>query len=283
MVRAELVAASPEECGVDGAALEALFKRAEEELTRGGLEGCQVAIARHGQLAGVRSFGTVNGGEPCTDDTMFLIFSATKSISSVAMWQLLEQGKLNLDQRVGDLIPEFAESGKHEVTIRQVMTMTAGFPNPTAPSGAVANLIRPEFMGDSASRREQFATWTLDWDPGAEYLYHPLSAHWVLMELLETVTGQDFREYIREHVIEPSGLTELYVGLFDESKADRVAEVVVNEANLKEFEAMTAAMFKAQGREVDPERLAKAVSANARGFTNWVSARKGRVHAQGAA
>ena len=56
MVRAELVAASPEECGVDAAALDALFKRAEEELTRGGLEGCQVAIARHGKLAGVRSF-----------------------------------------------------------------------------------------------------------------------------------------------------------------------------------------------------------------------------------
>ena len=156
--------------------------------------------------------------------------------------------------------------------------MRSGFPNPTAPSGAFANLIRPEFMATSAARREQFATWTLDWEPGAEYLYHPLSAHWVMMELLETVTGQDFREYIRECVIEPMGLTELYVGLFDEGKRDRVAEVVVNDANLKEFEAMTAAMFKAQGREVDPERLAKAVSANARGFTNWVSALQLPLH-----
>ena len=127
-------------------------------------EGCQIAIARHGRLAGFRSFGTVNKGQPCTDDTMFIIFSATKSISSVAMWQLLEQGKITLDQKVTEWIPEWGANGKTEITLRQVMTMTGGFPNPTTATGAIANLIRPEFMATSAARREQFAAWTLDWE-----------------------------------------------------------------------------------------------------------------------
>ena len=58
-----LIASSPAEVGIDAAAMEALFERVSLEVSEGRVEGCQVAIARHGRVAGRASFGT-GGGRP---------------------------------------------------------------------------------------------------------------------------------------------------------------------------------------------------------------------------
>ena len=132
-----LIAASPEEVGIDADAMAALFVRShgspphpsclhvmslllalqarvEREVTEGRVEGCQVAIARNGRLAGRASFGS-GGGKPVTDDTLFCCFSCTKATGAVAAWQLMEEGKLSLDQKVVDFIPDFGTHGKDGV------------------------------------------------------------------------------------------------------------------------------------------------------------------------
>jgi CubicO group peptidase (beta-lactamase class C family) len=62
---------------------------------------------------------------------------------------------------------------------------------------------------DRAARVRRMAAWRLNWEPGTRYEYHPTSAHWVLAEVIERVTGKDFRDAVEERVTRPAGLPRL--------------------------------------------------------------------------
>jgi CubicO group peptidase (beta-lactamase class C family) len=211
-----LIARSPEELGVSSAALETLYAAAEAEVTSGKVDACQVAVARHGRLAGMRTFGTTERGA-ATDSTLFHIFSATKATMAVAICALLEEGRFTLDTLVKDLIPGFGANGKDGVTVRMLVTFTAGFPAPPSDQFGVSADRIPELMATSSARTAQFAKWPLDplWkgEPGSFWQYHAGSAHWVMAELVERVTGVDFRDYLRSHVLDPCGLCDFHVGM----------------------------------------------------------------------
>ncbi len=100
MVATDLMAAKPEDVGIDCEKLEAVFSRAKRDVDEGVLPSAQVAVARNGRLAGMRTFGqAVQGGatKPATDDTLYTIFSCTKAIVAAAVWTLFEDGLLRLD------------------------------------------------------------------------------------------------------------------------------------------------------------------------------------------
>lgn len=212
------LASRPEDVGVDGGRLEEVFARAKRDVDGGILPSCQVAVARQGKVAGLRTFGqAVHAGaeRPATDESLYTIFSCTKAIVGVAVWSLFEEGLLRLDERVAEIIPEFASNGKDAIIVEQVLTHTSGFPR--APLG-------PPAWDDRSKRLEAFARWRLNWEPGSRFEYHATSAHWVLAEIIERRTGCDFRTFIRERVAGPMGLAELFVGL-PEAYDHRVAEV----------------------------------------------------------
>src|SRR5207245_10803038 len=88
MLLPELIASKPEDVGIDSERLEAVFARARRDLDDGVLPSAQVAVARNGKLAGMRTFGSaVQGGEgrPATDETLYSIFSSTKAVVGVAV------------------------------------------------------------------------------------------------------------------------------------------------------------------------------------------------------
>jgi CubicO group peptidase (beta-lactamase class C family) len=166
----------------------------------------------------MRTFGqAVQGGalRPATDETLYTIFSATKAIVAAAVWTLFEDGKLRLDERVAEIIPEFASNGKENITVEQVLLHQGGFP--LAPLG-------PGRWETRAGRLEAFGRWRLNWEPGSRFEYHASSAHWVLVEIIERRTGVEWQSYLRQRIIEPMGLTGLYVGV-PEALNDRIAEV----------------------------------------------------------
>ncbi len=106
---------SPERVGINPAKLDALFARAEREVREGLLPSVQVAVAREGKIAAMRTFGRVtHEGRPAdaTNDTLYVVFSSTKAITSAAGWLLIEAGKLDLAEPVADIIPEFRSNGK---------------------------------------------------------------------------------------------------------------------------------------------------------------------------
>lgn len=219
MIDSKVIASKPEDAGVDSEALEAVFARARREVDEGVLPSAQVAVARNGKIAGMRTFGTAVQGDsekPATDETLYCIFSCTKVVVASAVWTLFEDGLLKLDERVGDIIPEFATNGKENVTVEQTMLHTGGFPY--AP-------YRQEEWGDREKMLQAFSRWHLSFEPDSKFEYHATSAHWVLAEIIFRRTGTEFREYIRQRITDPAGLDELYVGL-PENQDHRFAQIV---------------------------------------------------------
>ncbi len=218
MIKSKHLAAKPEDVGIDSERLEAVFARAKRDVDEGVLPSAQVAVARRGKVAGVRTFGSaVQGGaeRPATDETLYCIFSCTKAVVAAAVWLLFEEGLLRLEERVAEIIPEFATNGKDIITVEQVLLHIAGFP--LAP-------YNPEGWTDRSKRLEAFARWRLNWEPGSRFEYHATSAHWVLVEIIERRTCIDYRTFIRERVCDPMGLDELFVGMPEEYDG-RVAKV----------------------------------------------------------
>jgi CubicO group peptidase (beta-lactamase class C family) len=218
MIHPSQIASRPEDVGIDSERLEALFARAKRDIDAGVLPSAQVAVARQGKLAALRTFGSaVQGGrqQPATDQTLYCIYSSTKGIVSAAAWLLLEDDLLRLDEKVADIIPEFGTNAKERITVEQLVTHTGGFPY--APLG-------PDRWNDRDQRLEAFSRWRLNWEPGSRFEYHATSAHWVIAEIIERRTQTDFRQFIRDRLLQPMDLEELFLGLpaqFD----DRVAEV----------------------------------------------------------
>jgi CubicO group peptidase (beta-lactamase class C family) len=220
MTAPELTATRPEDLGIDSEKLEALFARAKRDVDDGTLKSAQIAVARHGMLAGLRTYGTVQHGGtetevPARDHTLYTIFSCTKAIVGAATWTVCEDGLLKIEEKVADIIPEFGTNGKENITVEQVMLHIAGFP--LAP-------MAPTDWDNRERRLSRFAQWRLNWEPGTQFEYHATSAHWVLAEIIERRTGKDFRAYVRERILDPMGLTNFYIGL-PESENSRVADV----------------------------------------------------------
>ncbi len=183
MPASHFFAESPESVGVDPAKLAELFERAEREVREGLLPSVQIAVACRGKIAGMRSFGsaTFEGrAAPATNDTLYVVFSSTKAITSAAAWLLIEEGKLALDERVADIVPGFEQNGKGEVTVEQLFTHTAGFPH--SPLG-------PPQWYDADQRVRRYGAWKLAWPPGTRYEYHPTSGMWVISEIIARRSG----------------------------------------------------------------------------------------------
>lgn len=197
MPDARFFASSPESVGIDPEKLHAVFERAEQEVRDGLLPSVQIAIARRGKIAGMRTFGRVSheeGAAAATNDTLYVVFSATKALTSAAAWLLIEAGKLSIAERVADIIPEFGSGGKDVVTVEQLFTHTAGFPY--AP-------FNPLEWHDRAKRGERFGRWKLNWEPGTRFEYHPTSTMWVVAEVIERRSGMDFGEFVRSRIATP--------------------------------------------------------------------------------
>jgi CubicO group peptidase (beta-lactamase class C family) len=183
-----------------GPVLEAARKLVDD----GSTPACQLAIARDNEVVCFETFGAA------TNSTRFCVFSATKPIVASAAWLLIGDGLLDPSRPVAHYIPEFATNGKEVITVEQVMLHTAGFPNAS---------MDPVAGADPVKRVKRFTEWQLEWEPGSRFEYHALAAHWVLAELIERLSGDDFRDYIETRVCTPNGLPRL-LGLQPEEQDD---------------------------------------------------------------
>jgi CubicO group peptidase (beta-lactamase class C family) len=215
--RLTLPTADPASQGVDPARLERLYAVIQSHIDEQRYPGAQVAMARHGQLLAQRSFGQarVASSLAATDDTMWLLYSQTKVITAAAIWVLVEQGALTFGDRIADHVPEFAANSKGEITLHQVLTHQAGYPN--ARPG-------PEVWSDHQLLRKVVSDFELEWWPGSKVSYHGASAHWTCAVLIEAVTGRDFREFIRSEVLDPLAIDDIQVGV-PASMQDRCADL----------------------------------------------------------
>lgn len=205
--------ADPQSQGIDPDGLERLYARIESHIAAGWYPGASLAMARGGKLVASRNFGLARldtadtAAMPADDQTLWLLYSQTKPVTSCAVWCLIEQGRLRFHDTIAEYVPEFARYGKEHVTLYQVLSHQGGFPSANVP---------PEAWEDHALLREAVCNFTLEWEPGTKVHYHSGAAHWVQAVLIEAITGRDYRQVIRNQVLDPLGLQGLWVGVPDD-------------------------------------------------------------------
>ncbi|MGO9197523.1 MAG: serine hydrolase domain-containing protein [Acidimicrobiales bacterium] len=190
---------------IDEAALTALADRCHREIDGGILPSCQFAVAKDGEVVHFETIGNADPG------SRYVIFSATKAFVAGAFWLLLASEAISVDRRVAEFIPEFGTNGKDAITIRQLLLHQGGFP--LAP-------LNPLTEGTNPARRARFSSWRLNWEPGTRFEYHATSAHWVIADLIETLSGEDFRDFLRTRLLEPLGLRRFQLGPPPEDQGD---------------------------------------------------------------
>jgi CubicO group peptidase (beta-lactamase class C family) len=167
--------------------------------------GVQLYVSVRGQPVAALALGQSRLGIPMRPDTLCLWLSSGKPITSVAIAQLWEDGRLDLDQPVSNFVPEFAEVGKGMVTIRQLLTHTGG--------------IR---MADKCDLGHEWneiidcvCRTPLDAHaaPGQRAAYHPSGSWYILGEIARRISGQGFPSYVQERVFKPAGMHDCWLAL----------------------------------------------------------------------
>lgn len=206
--------------GGNMAALNAAIQPLLEELVADGDEaGLQVAAYQHGELildawAGLADVAT---GRRVDGDTLFTVFSCSKGITATVIHLLAERGKLDYDAPVARYWPEFGVNGKAGITVRQVLSHTAGVPH--LPAGAI-----PADLCDWDAMCRAIAAFAPAWQPGTQTGYHARSFGYILGELARRSDGRPFPRIVEEEIARPLGIDSLYFGI-PEDVAGRVAEL----------------------------------------------------------
>ncbi len=146
-------------------------------------------------------------GRPMPDDALMMVASCSKGITATVLAVLVEQGRLDPEQRVAQLWPEFAAAGKADVTVGMVASHTAGLPYPPLGTGlAGLDLHRGPAVTAALSGARPL------WAPGTAMAYHPVTYGTLLDEIVRRATGRTVAAHLRDLVAGPLGL-QMWIGL----------------------------------------------------------------------
>ncbi|MFJ9814850.1 serine hydrolase domain-containing protein [Streptomyces sp. NPDC101151] len=236
----------PGEAGLDAGALHRLDRHFARYVDEGRLPGCLVSVARGGRVAHLTTHGhrDLAAGLPVETDTLWRIYSMTKPVTAVAVLQLVEEGRLSLDDPVDRHLPEFANPRVYEsgsgtevrtrpaggpILIRHLLTHTSGltfgfyYKHPVDALYRAAGLESSVPPGaDLARTMEVYARLPLQFEPGTQWNYSVASN--VLGRVIEVVSGQPLDEYFAERIFRPLGMTDAGFHITPE-QAERLSEL----------------------------------------------------------
>jgi CubicO group peptidase (beta-lactamase class C family) len=149
--------------------------------------------------------------QPWTDDTIVLIWSATKALGSACLLHVLQEHKIDLESRVAEFWPKFAQAGKGQITLAQLLSHQAGL----AALDRKVNILDYPAVIEALEKQEP------NWRPGDGHGYHARTFGFLADELVRRITRATISEYWRKTFAEPLGL-DIWIGL-PESENHRVA------------------------------------------------------------
>ena len=207
-----------------------------------GVPGCDMIVYKDHEpifrhMAGCRD---AEGQQPVRGDEVYRLYSCTKVFTTCAIMQLVEQGRLHLDDPVQQYLPAFAgmsviEDGqvrpaRRVMTIRHLLSMQSGLDYDME----TPNLKRAvQTYGDEATTRQIVdakAQDPLRFEPGTDFLYS--LSHDVLGAVIEVVSGQRFSAYLKEHLFDPLELKTIGFAL-RESDRPRLSQLFRYDAEQK--------------------------------------------------
>jgi CubicO group peptidase (beta-lactamase class C family) len=226
------------------------------EVTTGKISGAILLIQQHGKPVYHESFGVqdVVSKAPITDQTIFRLFSMTKAITSVVAMQLIDEGKLALEDPVAKYIPSFAnvkvgvekkaDDGTKTLelvppnrppTVLDLMRHTSGITygfygdSLVRKTYAAANLYAGDF--DLAEFAERIAKLPLHDQPGSLWQYGHSTD--VLARIMEIVSGKSLLEVEKEKLLDPLGMRDTGFFVTDPEKQKLMAQPVPNDSDFR--------------------------------------------------
>ncbi len=214
--------AEPEDVGMSSARFGLLETMLRQHVDDGRVPGLVAGVMRHGKVVYLQSLGwqDIEAGEPMQEASIFQIRSLSKAITSLAVMQLVEQGRIALDDPVSRFIPSFADmqvfvnpddpdnsalrAPARQPTVRDLLLNVGGL------SHRDRALYQSRAVRSRGDTLEQFvekvAAVPLVGDPGTVWVYSESTT--VLGRVVEIVSGQPFDAYLQEHVLNPLGMVD---------------------------------------------------------------------------
>ena len=208
---------------VDPAAIDSALKHMIDSKK---IVGASALVFERGQEAYFGAFGLADreNNKPFARDTVVQIFSMTKPVTGVALMQLYERGKFDLDTPLAVYLPEFAEvrvyvgqdannepryeAPKRPITVRDILRHTAGLHGDDSPEAVTAIYQRIDARNINNALPEvsaRLAQVPLVYQPGTKWLYS--DAVDLQANLVQKISGVPFDEYLKLHIFRPLGMT----------------------------------------------------------------------------
>ena len=170
------------------------------------IPGAAIAVVKGGKVVKKQGYGvaSVEFNAPATAETVFEIGSVTKQMTAAAIMLLVEDGKINLDDKISKYLPATPDAWKN-VSVRNLLTHTSGIKSYTAIGVGfelTKHLSRDEFI-------KALSAYPLDFEPGARYSYSN-SGYNLLGFIIEAVSGKSYWNFMRERIFQKLGMTETF-------------------------------------------------------------------------
>src|SRR6478672_9430998 len=197
--------------GFAGSGFDAVHEAFADNFSRRHELGAACCIYHQGEKVvdlwgGIRNIST---GEPWEEDTMVLVFSATKGLAAMTMALAHSRGWLDYEERVCTYWPEFAQQGKERITVRQLLAHQAGL-------FAIDEPVDRSILADLDRLATVLARQKPAWEPGTRQAYHALTLGFYEGELVRRVDPQhrSLGRFFQDEIASPLGL-DLYLRLPD--------------------------------------------------------------------
>lgn len=209
-----------------GRVAESIIKMLPQNKNPGFEGGASLCVYHHGEKVVDIWGGTKDkDGSPWQEDTIVFSASTTKGVTSTLMHVLVDQGLADYDDPIAKHWPEFAQNGKHDITIRQAMNHQAGLYN----------------IGDYDLSDDDIHNWnTLKnllagaqpaHEPGLHSAYHGLTYGHLIGGIIEGITQQPFQQVLKEKLADPLELDGLFIGVPDDALT-RLAKLITMDGRL---------------------------------------------------
>lgn len=238
----------PSRRGIAAERLRAADDVVSESIRAGHYLGAVTLVARHGEIVSWRAHGrrALDDSQDLPPDAIFRIYSMSKPITSVAALMLMEQGKYQLDDPIGNYLPEMRElrvfaggtvekpelrKPSRPITVRDLFIHSAGFAvGGESPPAAVEMLTRANLhhSRDLRSYVTKLSTLPLAADPGTRFNYDGVQIV-VLSRLIEVWSGQPFEEFLRQRLLQPLRMRDTGFSVPKEQR-HRIAQMTSTDA-----------------------------------------------------
>ncbi|MDX1994967.1 MAG: serine hydrolase domain-containing protein [bacterium] len=187
----------------------------EDAMAAERIPGLALAIVHQDQIVYAQGYGQTGiDSQAVTPNTAFQLGSMSKSFTALAVLQLVEAGRVDLDAPVQQYLPDFrvgSDDDSAEITVRRLLHHTSGIPERA-----------PRAEGDDQSLPAQVAALAnteLAHAPGSTYEYSSPN-YLVLGRIVEVVSGQSFADYVEQHIFQPLNMTSSYTSMDEARQGD---------------------------------------------------------------